>query len=298
MGNVALDVARLLVKRPSELATTDIAAYALRELERSNVREVVLLGRRGPAQAAFDQGELADIAELEGVEVVVEGGVRGAATDDLPVGQKRNLEYLATLPEVPSGNAERVVRLKFCAAPHRVLGDETKVTAIEIERTELVSRPDGSVSARGTGEKQLLETGLIVRSIGYQAKALDGLPFDAKGSVIPNQLGRVGLAAEVVAGCYVCGWIKRGPVGLLGTNKQDAKETVDAMLADRDAVLLTRSARRPGRVLELCRERGVRPVSYADWLKIDERERANGAEVGKIREKFVSVAEMLAALGG
>ncbi|MDQ2645769.1 MAG: FAD-dependent oxidoreductase [Myxococcota bacterium] len=300
MGNVAMDVTRLLVKSPDALAGTDIARDALSALRQSRVREVVLLGRRGPAQAAFDQGELADIAELEGVEVVVEGAPVEEPNHEHSVGAKRNLEYLATLPRVASGRAERVVRLWFCSAPSALVADDSgqRVGAIEIERTELVRRSDGSVSARGTGQKELLEAGMVVRSIGYQAKPLEGLPFDAKASVIPNFGGRVGRPGEALPGCYVVGWIKRGPVGLLGSNKQDARETVDAMLEDREHALSSRGSRQPFRVLEGLRARGIRPVSYADWLEIDERERARGAETAKIREKFATVAEMLAVLDG
>lgn len=296
MGNVAMDVARLLVKQPSALADTDIADYALEALRESRVREVVLLGRRGPAQAAFDQGELADIAGLDGVEVVVEGAEVEESTADLSVGAKRNLEYLATLPRAPTGRAERVVRLQFCAAPHRLLGETGRVRAIEIDRTELARRADGSVAARSTGELRTLEAGLVVRSIGYQARPVEGVPFDATASVIPNFEGRVGRPGEELPGCYVVGWIKRGPVGLLGSNKQDAKETVATMLADRDLVRQTRSRRRPGRVLELLAARGVRPVSYAEWLRIDAHERQLGEKSGKIREKLTSAEAMLAAL--
>ena len=297
LGNVAMDVARILVKAPSAFADTDIAHDALDVLQTSRVREVVLLGRRGPAQAAFDQGELADIEALDGVEVVIEGAVFETPEADLPVGAKRNLEYLASLPREPSGTAERLVRVRFCAAPHRILGDEGRVRALEIEQTELSQRPDGSITARGTGRYETIDTGLVVRSIGYQARALDGLPFDAAHSVIPNFHGRVGQAGEALPGCYVVGWIKRGPVGLLGSNKQDAKETVDAMLADREHAIASRSARRPGRVLELLRERQVRVVTYTEWLEIDEVERALGAKTGKIREKLVNVDAMLAVLG-
>ena len=296
MGNVAMDVARILVKAPAELADTDIAEEALDVLATSQVREVVLLGRRGPAQAAFDQGELADIEALGGVEVVIEGAVFEEPAADLPVGAKRNLEYLRSLPREPSGSAERLVRLRFCAAPSKLVGSDGRVRALEIERTELVHRSDGGVSARGTGERELLETGLVVRSIGYQARPLEGLPFDTAASVIPNFDGRVGRAGETLPGCYVVGWIKRGPVGLLGSNKQDAKETVDAMLADRESALESRAQRRPGRALELLGERRVHTVTYADWLKIDEIERALGAKSGKIREKLPSVEAMLAVL--
>lgn len=296
MGNVAMDVARLLVKKPSELASTDIASYALAALEASRVREVVLLGRRGPAQAAFDQGELADIADLDGVEVVVDGEVSLEGATELPIGARRNVEYLATLPKQPSGSAERVVRLKFLAAPHALKGDAGSVTGIEIERTVLEARADGSLAARGSGTFEMLTAGLVVRSIGYQATMIAGLPFDSRASLIPNQSGRVGKQGEPVPRCYVVGWIKRGPIGLLGTNKQDAKETVEQMLADADAARSGQGERRSGRALELLTERGVRVVSYADWQRIDEHERAAGVPLGKIREKLTSVAALLAAL--
>jgi ferredoxin/flavodoxin---NADP+ reductase len=296
IGNVALDVARLLVRSPSELASTDIASHALEAFEQSRVREVVLLGRRGPAQAAFDQGELADIAALPGVEVVIEGDVSFEPTPNLSANAKRNLEYLSTLPRVPSGRAERLVRVRFLASPKEIHGLGGRVDSIDIERTELVVRPDGSVSARGTGEIERLKCGLVVRSIGYQATPLPGLPFDDRAGVIPNQGGRVGLASEVLPRCYVVGWIKRGPVGLLGSNKQDAKETVDNMLADRSAALESRSQRAPGRALELLRQRAIRSVSYAEWQRIDAIERESGKAKGKVREKLCTLEGLLGAL--
>lgn len=296
MGNVAMDVARILVKKPEALAGTDIAGYALSVLRTSAVREVVLLGRRGPAEAAFDQGELADIADLEGVEVVVDGDVSLDGVEQLPVGARRNVEYLATLPKQPSGQAERVVRLKFLAAPHELLGADDHVTAIEVEHTRLERRADGSVKAIGAGEYELVPTGLVIRSIGYQATPVAGLPFDHRASLIPNQLGRVGMPGEVVARCYVVGWIKRGPVGLLGTNKQDAKETVERMLEDAGEVHAAQNTRKPGSALGLLETRRARTVSYGDWLRIDEKERAAGAKAGKIREKLTSVAALLDAL--
>ncbi len=296
MGNVAMDVARVLVKRPSELATTDIAHYAHDALEKSAVREVVLLGRRGPAQAAFDQGELADIADLAGVEVVMDSDVSLEGVSELPVAARRNVEYMATLPRKPSGAAERLVRLRFFAAPRALLGEAGRVVALDIERTELVEREGGGVSARGTGELERLPASLVVRSIGYQASPLPGLPFDSKASLIPNVAGRVGKPGDVLSRCYVVGWIKRGPVGLLGTNKQDAKETVEHMLADAEQSLASREQRTSGRAVELLAARGARVVTFSDWLRIDEKERAAGSIKGKIREKFASLESLLAAL--
>jgi ferredoxin--NADP+ reductase len=296
MGNVAMDVARLLVKRPADLRSTDIAHYALEALEKSAIREVILLGRRGPAQAAFDQGELADIADLAGVEVVLDSDISLEGLAELSAAARRNVEFMATLRRTPSGNAERVVRLRFFAAPHAIVGENGRVAALEVERTELVRRSDGSVSARGTGEIERLAASLVVRSIGYQATLVQGLPFDAHASLIPNVGGRVGKPGEIVPRAYVVGWIKRGPIGLLGTNKQDAKETVEHMLIDREISLIGRGERVSGRAVRLLAERGVRAVSYADWQRIDERERALGTAKGKIREKFVSLPALLAAL--
>jgi len=296
IGNVALDVARILVRSPAELASTDIASHALEALEQSRVREVVLLGRRGPAQAAFDQGELADIAALAGVEVVIEGDVSFEPTPNLGAPARRCLEYLASLPRTPSGRAERLVRVRFLAAPKALQGLGGRVDSIEIERTELVTRPDGSVSARGTGDVETLTTGLVIRSIGYQATPLPGLPFDERAGVIPNQGGRVGPPSETLPRCYVVGWIKRGPVGLLGSNKQDAKETVDHMLADSALCVASRAERTAGQALELIRSRSVRSVSYPDWQRIDALERSAGAAKGKVREKLVTLDALLAAL--
>lgn len=296
MGNVALDVARVLVRDPGELATTDIASYALEALQRSRVREVVLVGRRGPAQAAFDHGELEDIAALAGVEVVVEGAVELQVTPGLSTPAKRNVELMATLPRRATSNAERRVRLRFLAAPRRLVGLGPRVGGIELERMELVTRPDGSVSARGVGETETLTTGLVIRSIGYQASPLPGLPFDENASLIPNSGGRVVSADAALERSYVVGWIKRGPVGLLGTNKQDAAETVDSMLGDRERALATRAERQPGRVARLLQERGVRTISYAEWLRLDALERELGVSRGKVREKLYSVQSMLQAL--
>jgi ferredoxin--NADP+ reductase len=177
------------------------------------------------------------------------------------------------------------------------LGSAGQVEAIALERNVLVTRPDGSVSARASGEPATIEpAGMVVHSIGYQALPIPGLPFEAASSVIPNLQGRVGKPGEIMPRCYVVGWIKRGPVGLLGSNKPDAKETVEHMLADRDTALAERAARTPGRVIELLVERGVRAVNFAEWHKLDALELARGAARGKQREKFASLEAMLAAL--
>jgi ferredoxin--NADP+ reductase len=301
VGNVALDVVRILARRPDELAATDIASYALGALKESRIREIVVLGRRGPAQAAFDASELADIATLENVDLYLDGEPPLGHAKGLDPHQHahtlRNLEYLATLPRSPQKPlADRRVRLRFLTSPKAMVGEKGHVIALDVEHNELVEHADGSFSARGTGHIERIETGLVIRSIGYQATPIEGLPFDEQHSLVPNDKGRVGLAGEPVGRCYVVGWIKRGPVGLLGSNKQDARETVDAMLADAASALSERGRRARGSVIEFLGRREVRHVSYADWLRIDAKERQRGAETSKIREKFATVRTLLEAL--
>jgi ferredoxin/flavodoxin---NADP+ reductase len=293
LGNVALDVARVLIREPEELAATDISDAALAALRKSRVREVVLLGRRGPAEAAFDQGELADIVALSGVEVSVEGDVSFAVPEGAEAAVRKNAEYLATLPREPSGLADRRVRLRFLASPVELAGDAGHVTALRFEDNELVEK-EGRVSARGTGRIHELPTGLVIRSIGYQGLALPGTPFDAKRAVVPNQLGRV-LAADGTAmpGLYVTGWIKRGPTGLIGTNKACAKETTDEILTDLERLPVP--TLEPSDLDRMLAERGVRSVDYDAWHAVEAAETARGVAKGKIRDKFASVAELLGA---
>jgi ferredoxin--NADP+ reductase len=173
------------------------------------------------------------------------------------------------------------------------------VHAVRIEHNELVSRPDGSVSARGTGRFETLESGLVMRSIGYYGTGLPGVPFDERAGTIPNQRGRVTEAkgGEVIPGLYVVGWIKRGPTGLIGTNKNDAKETVDLMLEDARRLEAPPSEFRTARAIdELLQQRGVRVVGHSDWRRLDQLECESGKKTGKVREKFCSIEEMLAAL--
>ncbi len=296
MGNVALDVARILVRKPEELAPTDIADHALGALRESRVREVVLLGRRGPAEAAFDQGELADIVALSGVEVVVEGDVHFALPAGADAAVRKNVEYLATLPRTPSAGAERRVRLRFLASPVELLGDAGRVQALVLEDNELVEN-EGRVSARGTGRKHELPTGLVIRSIGYQGLPLPGTPFDAKRGVVPNVAGRVlGPDGAVAAGLYVSGWIKRGPSGLIGTNKACAKETTDHALAD--LADLPEPGGTPEALDALLAERDVKVIDHDAWHAIDAAETAHGAAKGKVRDKFTTVADMLGVVRG
>ncbi len=293
LGNVALDVARVLVRSPTELATTDISDAALAALRESRVREVVLLGRRGPAEAAFDQGELADIVALEGVEVSVEGDVSFAVPEGAEPAVRKNAEYLATLPRARTDPSKRAVRLRFLASPFDLVGEAGRVTTLRFEDNELVESA-GRVSARGTGRIHELPAGLVIRSIGYQGMPLLGTPFDAKRAVVPNLAGRV-LSPDgtPTPGLYVTGWIKRGPTGLIGTNKACAKETVDLLLADLER--LPSPTLEPVALDERLATRSVRVIDYDAWHAIDAAEVARGGPKGKVRDKFTSVNDLLAA---
>ena len=306
MGNVAMDVARLLVRRTSELAETDIAAHAHRALEASRVEEVVLLGRRGPAEAAFDLGELQDIAGLEGVDVRIEAAQLQPALDQLETlsaGDRRKVEFMAELAARPP-KAGKVVRMEFLASPAELTGSGkpteltgsgNKLSQVKIERNRLVER-NGQQSAQGTGEYLELQAGLVFRSIGYAGVPLPGVPFDEKRGVIPNQEGRVVTpSGAAVRALYVAGWIKRGPSGVIGTNKPDSAQTAQHMLADAAANLERRGASREA-IDGLLSQRGLKVTTYADWEKVDRLELERGQNAGKLREKFLSNAEMLEAL--
>ncbi|HEX2876552.1 MAG TPA: FAD-dependent oxidoreductase [Polyangiaceae bacterium] len=295
MGNVALDVARVLLHDRDELGKTDISDRALAALRASPVREVVLLGRRGPGQAAFDQGELEAIADLPGVGVEIDGDVSFEEAPDLPQTAKKNLVYLSQLASLKAAAKDRkarVLKLRFLASPVELLGAAGHVRALRIEDNRLVGAGP-HIRAEPTGKVWELPTGLVIRSVGYRGMAIPGMPFDAKRNVIPSSAGRVtNLAGEPQPGLYTAGWIKRGPSGLIGTNKADAKETVDLLLRDAEALSLRKLTTD---VPALLAGRGVCAVSFADYRKIDALEKARGEARGKVRDKLTRVSEMLAA---
>jgi ferredoxin--NADP+ reductase len=266
-----------------------VALAALRE---SPVREVVLLGRRGPAQAAFDQGELEAISDLPGVGVQVDGEGSFADEADLPAPARKNLAYLARLKMQGGANPSRVLRLRFLASPLELLGASGRVRALRVEDNRLVGAGP-HLRAEPTGKVWELDTGLVIRSVGYRGSAIPGMPFEGKRNVIPSSAGRVtDLAGEPQLGLYTAGWIKRGPSGLIGTNKADAKETVDLLLRDVPALR--------GRVLtldvvELLATRGVQVVDFEHYRNIDTAEKARGMARGKVRDKLTRVPDMLAA---
>jgi ferredoxin/flavodoxin---NADP+ reductase len=282
-GNVAVDVARMLALTKDELDPTDTTDAAIDAIANAGIEEIVMVGRRGPAQAAFTTPELIELGELEGADVVVDAAdLEGAEPKD--TNAERNLEVLKQYTaREPQGKPRRIV-LRFFRSPTAILGDE-RVTGIELVRNVL----DENERAVATDEAETLECGVVFRSVGYRGVALSGVPFDAARGTMPNEGGRV---AERV---YAAGWIKRGPSGVIGTNKKDASETVALLLADLE------DAPRRGRTFDdveaLLRKRNVRHVLYEGWTAIDEHERNAGESLGRPRVKICTWPELLEAAG-
>jgi ferredoxin--NADP+ reductase len=298
VGNVAMDIARLLLKSPDELAKTDIAQHAMEALRASRVREVVLLARRGPAQAAFDARELEDIASLAGVGVHVDlAAVEADARGELDVRQKKNIELMLELARGERKTTERVLRLEFNASPTELLGDERRcVRAVRVERNELVRGADGRSVAKGTGRFFEVDAGIVFRSIGYLGLPLPGVPFDDKAGIIPNRDGRVtnGPGGELLGGTYAVGWIRRGALGVIGTNKADAQAVSTLMIEDVPTLTPAATELRSHDAIDaLVSSRGIRVTTYADWSVIDALEVDGGRVAGKVREKFASVDQMM-----
>jgi ferredoxin/flavodoxin---NADP+ reductase len=297
-GNVALDVARMLTLSHKELSVTDTADHALECLEHSAIKEVVVVGRRGPAQAAFTNPELLELGEMEDVDVIVDAQEleRALATQDqnMDPTAERNVKVLRQYADrTPTGHPRRIV-LRFLLSPVELIGDE-KVSGVVLARNELVADEGGGLRARQTGEVERLQAGLVLRAIGYQGKPLPGVPFDQSRAVIANVGGRVTMKdGSRCLGEYVVGWIKRGPTGVIGTNKKDAQETVDAVIADIAAgALHAPSSPDAESVHQMLSERRPDLVSYAGWSEIDRHERALGEPAGRPRVKLTDIEQML-----
>jgi ferredoxin--NADP+ reductase len=281
VGNVALDVARMLALTPEELAPTDTADAAIAAICGASIREIVVVGRRGPAQAAFTTPELAELGELAGVDVIVDpADLEGAEPTD--TNSERNLEVLREYAaREPAGKPKRLV-LTFFRSPIAIHGAD-RVESVELVKNVL----DENNRAVPTDERETLSCGLVFRSVGYRGVALPEVPFDEKAGIIPNEGGRV------APGVYAAGWIKRGPTGVIGTNKKDATETVALLLEDLRAA--PRKGATAADVDALLDERAVRRVLYAGWQAIDEHERAAGEKHGRPRVKLCTWDELLDA---
>ncbi len=296
-GNVAADVARILAKSVDELRATDIAAHALDALAESRVREVHVIGRRGPAQAKFTPPELREFGRLESCVATVEGAIELSPTSAAEVEGSKDLQKnIATLEGYAANDAagaSREVRFRFLESPVAIEGDG-RVERLVLERNRLEGDA-GRQRAVPTGEHVTLDCGLVFRSIGYRGIALPGVPFDDRWGGIPNTAGRVTDGDTVVPGLYAAGWIKRGPSGVVGTNKPDAVETVRCLLEDLPTLTPCATPDSAPLARHLA-SRGLRVVSYDDWRRIDAAEIARGTAAGKPREKGTSVDELLGFL--
>lgn len=299
-GNVAADVARILATPVEVLANTDIAGHALDALSRSRIRDILVIGRRGPAQAKFTAVELKEFASIKDCAAV-------ADPDDLTLNAESEAEIAATsgdecrknvalfraFASAAPGQPSRRVHFRFFESPIRVCG-ERSVEAIELARNRLEG-PAFRQAAVATGSIRRLACGLIFRSVGYRGLPVPGVPFDQHAGTIPNVKGRCIDGGTPLAGLYVTGWIKRGPTGIIGTNRADSVQTVAAVLEDFQAAA---QPRKPGvrGIAAALDAGGTRITNYAEWQRIDCAEQARGRPRGKPREKFTRIGEMLECL--
>jgi len=306
-GNVAVDVARMLVLDPDELAVTDTADHAIDAFNAAGVREVVLLGRRGPAQAAFTNPELRELGELtradvdvDPVDLDLDADSRQWLEAEGDPTAKRNVDLLRDYAgRTPNGHTHRV-SLRFLRSPVEILGEgeDGRVTGVRVARNRIERGDDGRLRAVPTGEEEIIECGLVLRSIGYRGRPLDDIPFDERRGLIRNDGGRVcGEDGEPVPGEYVVGWIKRGPSGVIGTNKKDATDTVARIVEDAEAGRLPDpgAAADAAAVGEWLRGSAPGVVEWDGWEAIDEHERGLGEPAGRPRVKLVRLAELFEA---
>jgi ferredoxin/flavodoxin---NADP+ reductase len=292
-GNVAIDVARMLLLDAGELALTDTADHAIGPLSESGVQEVILLGRRGPEHAAFTNPELRELGEMTGVDVHVDPAeLEGVEEPENPT-KRRNVEILRGYAERPPGNAGRRISLRFLRSPVEILGDgeDGRVTGLRVVR----NRIEGG-RAVATGDEQVIDCGLVFRSIGYTGRPVDDVPFDPARGLVRNEGGRVCDEEGVPhRGEYAVGWIKRGPSGVIGTNKKDAVDTVAKIVADAEAGVLDGERPDADELATWLAACAPDAVTWEGWQAIDEHERAAGEPHGRPRIKLVRLADLVAA---
>ena len=304
-GNVAADVARMLALTRDELEVTDTADHAIGPLADCAIEEIVVLGRRGPAQAAFTNPELRELGEMVNADIHVDPGEieldklsrEFLESDEADITARKNVEILEQFAaKRPEGKPQRIV-LRFLVSPIEIRGDG-KVESIVVGRNELYRDDSGAIRPRDTGEREEIECGLVLRSIGYKGMGIEGVPYDERRGVIPNEGGRVtdSGGGDHLRGHYATGWIKRGPSGVIGTNKKDSQETVTSLLEDMEAGRLPeRDDTDPAAIESLLRERRPELVTFEGWRAIDAAEQERGRSQGRPRVKFCRVEEMVEA---
>lgn len=293
-GNVALDVARMLIKRPEDLLSTDIPDHVFQGLKSSPVTDVHVFGRRGPAQVKFSPLELREALEIHGVQAIVydedfqyDEGSQAAIDSNNQI--RVMVKTLENLRENPAEPQERRLHLHFFASPKEILGEDGKVTALRIEKTKL----DGTGNVTLTGQEVEYPVQAVYRAVGYFGSPLDEIPFDSKYGVITNDEGRVlDSNGKQIPGTYCTGWIKRGPVGLIGHTKADAIETIAHVIADR-ASWWQPSRPAEHEITETLKSRNVDFIEWNNWLNIDSEEKSLGEALGRERLKLFNRAEML-----
>ncbi|XP_054786614.1 NADPH:adrenodoxin oxidoreductase, mitochondrial isoform X1 [Prosopis cineraria] len=311
-GNVALDVARILLRPINELATTDISGHAFAALKESSIRKVYLVGRRGPAQAACTAKELREILGIHNLDIKIQETdllLTPVDEEELKCSriQRRVYELLskaATSRPAYAGLNQRELHFVFFRKPDSFQESKDRigyVSSVRFEKTVLQGVGPGKQAAVGTGQFEDTKCGLVLKSIGYMSIPVDGLPFDNQKGIVPNNKGRVlsdasGDPTLLEEGLYVCGWLKRGPTGIIGTNLYCADETVSSISDDLDKGVLVSSSNLPkqGRegLRQLLLERNVRTVSFSDWEKIDSEEKRRGSTINKPREKLATWEEL------
>ncbi|MGF1503630.1 MAG: FAD-dependent oxidoreductase [Anaerolineae bacterium] len=303
VGNVAVDVVRILTRTVNELKQTDIADYALDALAESAVKNVYVFGRRGPVQAKFTPTELKELGDMEDVDVIL-------TPDQLKLDEfsqteldeaadrnvLRNFEHMQRFADQGKRGRGRRIIFRFLTSPVEILGED-RVEAIKVVRNELYQAEDGRIRPRHTEETEVIPVGLVFRSVGYNGLPLPDVPFYERWGIIPNDRGRVltDMEGEQRTGDYVVGWIKRGPSGVIGTNKPDSEETAQLLVED---ILAGKHLQpsHPGEIVSMLKERAIPYLTYEDWLALDQIEQERGEAEGRPRVKFSRVPDMLAAI--
>ena len=299
-GNVAMDVARILCKTPEELKTTDINQNALDVLAESKIKEVHVYGRRGPVQASFTAPEIKEMAELTDCYPVINPkdlelieSSKKELEDPDNAGRRKNYEIMQSFLNIDPHGRKRKFVLHFGRSPVEIIG-KGRVQKVRFEINKMEGEPNKQ-KVRGTGKFEEIDCGIFFRSVGYVGVPIKGLPFSANAGVVPNQMGRVMDSEQIFTGWYVAGWIKRGAIGIIGTNKPDAEETVKSLLEDIERLNPCEIPSTEA-LAKFLKDREVRVVTFDDWKRIDAAEIARGAKLGKPREKFARVSGMLSSI--
>ncbi|MDM8519167.1 FAD-dependent oxidoreductase [Anaerolineales bacterium HSG6] len=306
VGNVAIDVARILCRTHEALVETDIAEHALEALKNSKVKNVYVIGRRGPAQAAFTNTEVRELGELVATDALVvpeEAELDALSQQLLDEGNdhrtKKKVEIIQSFIPNTRTDKPKALTIRFLVSPVELIGDEKgQIKAMRLVKNELYQTDDGTLRPRATEQFETVSVGLVFRSVGYRGLPVEGVPFNDSWGIISNDEGRVVdyETKAVVTGEYAAGWIKRGPSGIIGTNKPDAVATVKLMLADFAAgQTLTPAHPTAPEAEAFIKQQQPQYFTYEDWLKLDEAELAKGKEQGRPRVKFTNIEDMLTA---